>query len=240
MRACPVILALLLTISLSRATSFVVAKGDSLTAGYGSTGYSGPGPSLTSSNYVTQMYLTATYGTVTTNLSRSGDLLGTNTAMIDVLSALTNARTAGYVKSTVVLMLQVNDVVTADSVANITTNILTSCANIRALFPATKIAWMTSMAADLSSTFTNRLNSVNDFIRTTAANDYPIDLRADPRMQDFNDTTYYNADKVHLKDAGYAVMATIVRSNLVYYERVLDGEVTNAARASRLRGWRGF
>jgi len=217
-------LALLLSLSFGSAASFVVAKGDSLTAGYGSTGYSGPGPSLTSSNYVTQMYLTSAYGTITTNISQSGALLTTNTAMIDVLSALTNARTTGYVKSTVVLMLQVNDIATADSVANVTTNILTSCANIRALFPQTKIAWMTSMAADLSSTFTNRLNQVNDFIRTTAANDYPIDLRADPRMQDFDNATYYNADGVHLTDAGYAVMATIIRSNLVYFERVLDGE----------------
>lgn len=219
-----IISALLLSLSLGSAASFIIAKGDSLTAGYGSTGYSGPGPSLTSSNYVTQMYLTSIYGTITTNISQSGAYLNTNTAMFDVVSALTNARNAGYVKSTVVLMLQVNDIAGADSVANVTTNILTSCASIRALFPLTKIAWMTSMAADLSSTFTNRLNDVNTFIRTTAANDYVIDIRADPRMQNFNDTTYFNADKVHLTDAGYAVMATIVRSNLFYHERLTDGE----------------
>lgn len=36
------------------------------------------------------------------------------------------------------------------------------------------------------------------------------DLGADPRLQDATDVTYYLSDLVHLTDAGYAVVASIV------------------------------
>jgi lysophospholipase L1-like esterase len=32
-----------------------------------------------------------------------------------------------------------------------------------------------------------------------------VDYAADPRLSDYNNTAYFDADKVHLNDAGYAV-----------------------------------
>ena len=38
------------------------------------------------------------------------------------------------------------------------------------------------------------------------------DLDGDPRLQSPTDTTYFDADRIHLTDAGYAVVAGIVSS----------------------------
>jgi len=41
--------------------------------------------------------------------------------------------------------------------------------------------------------------------------DYLVDLYADPRLQDPNDTTYYAADKLHLVSTGYAVVESLIK-----------------------------
>lgn len=41
--------------------------------------------------------------------------------------------------------------------------------------------------------------------------DYLVDLAADARLQDPNNATYYNTDKLHLVSAGYAVVADIIK-----------------------------
>jgi hypothetical protein len=40
------------------------------------------------------------------------------------------------------------------------------------------------------------------------------DLRANAALDDCTDTTYYTSDQVHLKDAGYAAVATVVDAAL--------------------------
>ncbi len=191
-------------------TCAVICEGDSLTAGTGSTG---------GSNYVSQMNLNGLYGNYVTNIGHGGDVISANSAATDALTSLTN--TIGYAKQTVVMMMQVNDIAVNDSVPIVTTNMLTWQNNVRAKFPNAKIMWLTSMAANLGTTLNARLVEVNTWLKSGTANiDYVGDLRADPRLQTFSDTTYYDPDGVHLNNAGYLVMATIVRSNLVYFNRV--------------------
>jgi lysophospholipase L1-like esterase len=55
---------------------------------------------------------------------------------------------------------------------------------------------------------------VNDFIRTNYLNfaDAVVDVAADNRLQNPLNSVFFNTDKLHLKDAGYAVVASAVAS----------------------------
>ena len=59
----------------------------------------------------------------------------------------------------------------------------------------TKIAWINTQIRNNYATFADRL----------------ADLAADVRLQNADDMTYFNADKIHLTDAGYAVVASIIK-----------------------------
>jgi len=54
--------------------------------------------------------------------------------------------------------------------------------------------------------------SCNTMIRTNWATfaDALVDVAADTRLDDFNDANYYAADKIHLVDGGYAVVASLI------------------------------
>jgi lysophospholipase L1-like esterase len=53
--------------------------------------------------------------------------------------------------------------------------------------------------------------ALNTLIRSDPhAYDVLVDLGADSRLQDATNTTYFNADKVHLTDTGYSVVAALV------------------------------
>jgi len=56
--------------------------------------------------------------------------------------------------------------------------------------------------------------SVNTSIRANWAifADALADVAADTRLDDFNDTTYYYSDKIHLIDAGYAAVAELINN----------------------------
>ena len=41
--------------------------------------------------------------------------------------------------------------------------------------------------------------------------DYLVDLAADARFQNPNDTTYYNGDRIHLISVGYAVVESLIK-----------------------------
>lgn len=65
---------------------------------------------------------------------------------------------------------------------------------------------------DNSSQFNVKLSAANDLIRSdfNGHADGLIDVAGDPRFLGY-DLTYYNADKIHYTDAGYAVVAEIVK-----------------------------
>lgn len=60
------------------------------------------------------------------------------------------------------------------------------------------------------------LNSWNTWLRAnyTMYATHLVDLAADARLSDFNDTTYYQADKCHLTSAGNAVVAGLIEAAL--------------------------
>ncbi len=62
-----------------------------------------------------------------------------------------------------------------------------------------------------------KITEANGYIRTEAASHgcRVVDLAADARLSDENDPNYYNADKIHLVDAGYGVVAAIAKTQAV-------------------------
>lgn len=211
-----------------------VAEGDSLTRGVNATG----DPTVTvSSNYVKQMYLVDSWGVYSTNLGVSGDKIADNTAATRTKNALSGL--TAYSRRIVTFLMMINDFAVGDSVATVTTNMAIWNANVRATYPDVKIMALTQFDANVSGTITGRVMSANNWLRTNLVSvggiwDYVADTAIDSRLADHTDTTYFAADGVHLTDAGYAVMATIVRSNLVlnnclnatYYVRK-DGNDSN-------------
>ena len=59
--------------------------------------------------------------------------------------------------------------------------------------------------------------SVNTSIRANWATfaDALVDVAADTRLDDFNDATYFYTDKIHLTDAGYAVVASLINTAIL-------------------------
>lgn len=194
---------------------FIAFKGDSLTEG------SGASP-MSLSNYVAAMNLPTDYGTVVTNQGHGGAYLYDNTNATDTIAAFTLH--SSYKRKIASLWMGVNDSASYsgdDSPASIkaasdiiATNTLTWVSNMRAAFPDCKIMLMTHTPNTLYWAKNAILTNVNIVIRSSGVADVVNDLRADSRLQDPTDTTYFN-DGVHLKNAGYAVVAEIVKSNLV-------------------------
>jgi lysophospholipase L1-like esterase len=57
--------------------------------------------------------------------------------------------------------------------------------------------------------------ALNTLIKSDATlYDSLVDLGADSRLQNALDTTYFNADKVHLTDTGYGVVAALVAAQV--------------------------
>jgi len=186
----------------------IVFKGDSLTLGTGGSA---------GSNYVSQMFLTTRYGVVVTNLGVSGQNLYEVTNAFDVLQQFTNNNKAGEL--TAVIMMGVNDNANGQSAATTSTNFIAWGQKIRAAFPYAKIGCITVLAAANGVDNTARTN-LNYWITNSGFFDFTIDGAS--RFTNENDTAIYDADTVHLKDAGYAILAGMVSSNLVQNYRVKD------------------
>jgi lysophospholipase L1-like esterase len=63
---------------------------------------------------------------------------------------------------------------------------------------------------DFDATEETHRGTYNSGLISGADNYTVVDVAADTRLDDFNDLTYYDADGIHLNDAGYAVVASLV------------------------------
>lgn len=108
-----------------------------------------------------------------------------------------------------------NDLATGLTGSQAVDNYQTCCVKLRALgFDKVLVGNMiydgsggttTQQRIDANTALASRWSSFADGL---------IDFVADTRLQNPNDTTYYNADKLHLTDAGYAVVAAIAKPAL--------------------------
>lgn len=211
MRKCGLIVLLGCFVLVAEASQpYVAAEGDSIVSGTGSTG---------GSNWVFQIATYLRTDMTFTNLGLAGDTILANTNATNVLAMFTN-QNATACRLVATCYFGHNDIAQNDSVANITTNLLTFATNIHFAFPAAKIVAMTLHGINYGgtqSTFEPRRLSVNSWINGAGTNyfNYICDLASDSRLTNFVDTTYYDADQVHLNNIGYQLVAKWVSTNLV-------------------------
>jgi len=177
----------------------LVFEGDSRTAGTGATniGYAYPAKTVRK--------LTGNWKCA--NVGESGQSVAT---MITQIAAEVSPLADPGLGKVAILWGGVNDNTDATTMH---TRISTWCSTVRALgykvVVCTEIDCQGAAHADWHTT--NYL-ALNTLIRNNYATyaDGLADLGGESELQDATDTTYYNADKTHLNDTGYGVVATVV------------------------------
>lgn len=175
----------------------VIWEGDSRTAGTGATNINFGYAALAG------MKLNGSWRVA--NIGASGQSVAT---MITQIAAEVTPKVGSY--HIAVLWGGVNDNTDA---ATMHTRISTWCATVRALgikvMVCTEIDCQAATHTDWHNTNYQALNALILANYATYA-DGVADLGADAKLQNAADTTYFNADKTHLNNAGYAVVAGIV------------------------------
>lgn len=187
-------------------TTYFYADGDSLTAGHlGSAGADYP-----------QVLDDLHAGWTHTNGGVNGDTAQANVAAANAISGI-NANDGGDYR-VVAYWFGINDIANLRSAAQVSADIDSFITAARAGFtgsPTPLIAGCTLIRRQGATAWEpgNALDlvrqDVNTHIKATASFDFVIDLDADSRFSNPLDTTYYNADQVHLTDAGYAAVADV-------------------------------
>lgn len=195
----------------------LVCDGNSLTAGSQSTtGYDYPCQLQT---LVGTEYEVVSFGV---SSQTTADMIADAAGQVDPLYSSSNAG------NWCVMWEGTNDIFFDASSATAYANIVDYCEDRRAA--GYKVAVGTIMprgnwpgastipgdAAAKEAEFEVRRAAVNADIRANWSSfaDAIVDIAADDRFDDYNDTTYFAADKVHLNDTGYGVVAALVQSAL--------------------------
>ena len=189
--------------------TYIFAEGDSLTAGFASS-------SERDHNYLSQMCRLQSAIDAQPkvyNSGTSGQKVQDVTSGIFITTEL--ARNAAYNNRIVLLWLGTNDVTTGRTEAQVEADIDTLISNIAMADPGATIIGLTMLdRTDFSSPERAVSVLVNDHILNTAAFDETLDVASDPRLDDYADTTYFDADGIHLNDVGYGVVAELVQAKL--------------------------
>lgn len=210
----------------------VVTDGNSLTSGTlatdpNTTGYP---PVLRDSLIASQAsHLNAYWAVKSTGVS--GATTTTRTAMFPTeVQPLYNI---AYAANIVVFFEAVNDFVTNNaSVAQAFTNYQTYVAQARA--GGWKVLLCTSTPTTNTGNSANtRVPQFNTLLRANATlSDLPLlDLAVHPNLDDPTDSTFFQPDGLHLKDAGYATIADLVEDRLT---ALGDVTVSTLAKLKRL------
>jgi lysophospholipase L1-like esterase len=185
------------------ATAVVACDGDSLTTGYAA--------SVATASYPAVMASALAGRPSVLNLGRPGD---TTT----IASTQSYKATAAYrpdAPCVYVLWLGTNDMTTAGGAASGAT----VWAALRTRAAARRAeGWKVVLCTTIPRTDSGSTNHVTEYPKLNAlmlaqgaeVADAVVDLTADPRLMTTTDGTYFNADRVHLTDAGYAVVAEMV------------------------------
>lgn len=187
----------------------LLLEGDSQTVG--------ASPITIATNYPSVLSGTLADNWKVLNVATSGETL---TQMQAEIAAQVQAQyNRAYARQVVVIFGGVNDaaaMISSPGTIDETTiynRIVTYGQTVRALGFRVLVCTLTpASSAAVGPTYNSKSATINASIRANYASfaDGIVDLRADSRLDDELDTTYYNADKLHLNVAGAAVVAELV------------------------------
>ncbi len=186
-----------------------IGDGDSLTFG---TGSSVPGGS---SAYPGQLQLLLAGGATTWIIQNQGSA-GTTISQIDSNAAALTDPICGYYTRTVIAGWGgTNDLGNGSTGAATYTALQTYFANRRASNASSKLVAMTIIARGDGS-WTGAMETERLAFNTSLRNNHAfadgfVDLANDTRLQTPSNTTYYAGDQLHLVDAGYGVVASLMQ-----------------------------
>jgi lysophospholipase L1-like esterase len=148
------------------------------------------------------------------NDGTGGAKIQDNVLATNVKTQLTNF--AAYTNRVVMFWFGTNDISSGRTEAQIEADIDSFISAVRAHDAGAIIIATTIIAREpFNPTQDALIVTINDHIKVTADFDRVVDLAADARLSDGTDTTYYDADGIHLNDTGYGVVADLVRADLV-------------------------
>lgn len=199
----------------AKATTLIIAEGDSLTAGYGLT--------PTGSNWVGQ--LINTYPATTwTNVANSGKRWEqawnphiTNATTTNQLAAF-----ATTTKRTVVVWCGINDIAGGNTLSA-TTNVMRGWIDaVRAFDSGVKLVGVTILKiTGMTSPQETMRTNLNATIKSGWF-DYYVDLDTVSELSDPSNLTYFQADGVHTTIAGNVKVAAAIASTLSANRRIND------------------
>ncbi len=194
--------------SLSRnSNSAFFARGDSLTEGTQATDtfdYSWPA----------QLARQHSFAPFMDNRGNGGTQLTTYATASQEITWL--ADVPNFTNRVIILWMGTNDISAARTEAQIETDMTTYITNIRAADPGAIIIGCTILARGPFNTTQDALVvTINDHIKNTADFDHVVDLFSVSELSDPTNTTYFHTDQIHLVNAGYAVVATQIRTALI-------------------------
>ena len=187
--------------------SAIVFDGDSITFGTGAA------PDEYDYSYPSQLARLAATAPKVENSGAAGAAIQNNTAATKATTFLAN--NAAYTNRIVVGLWGHNDINGGRNAGQITADIDTYIASIRAADAGAIVIGLTILpSTNFSGPEPGRRGNVNTHILTTANFDFTVDIASNINLTDPNDATYY-ADGIHLTDAGNAELASDVFDVLV-------------------------
>jgi lysophospholipase L1-like esterase len=188
------------------ATQQIKFDGNSLTAGNGASG-----PSF---YYPTQCVALLAGSWDYTNLGVPGQT--TTQRAADAQVQIKNKYGSHRSRNVAVLWELTNDLTNTQNAATVISDFSSWCSDVRSAgYKVVAVTCLPRSNGGLYANFETDRQTVNTSIRAnyTSYADALADVAADNRIGDFgdsDDTTYYDADKTHLNDTGYAIVASIV------------------------------
>jgi lysophospholipase L1-like esterase len=195
--------------------SLIVCAGDSLTAGVGCQGQSYP---LLLGGLMGNSWEVYNYGVsgqqLATAIGASGDVL-----------AVPLASVRGSTKNVAVLWEGTNDIFLGSrTAAQVWADMQTWCALRRA--EGFKTVVLTTIARGAGNSNVATLNTLIRGTNDGSVYDKLADVASLSQFSSSSNTTYYQADQVHLTPAGYAIIASTVQSsiNAITFPAVSSGK----------------
>lgn len=189
----------------------ITCVGDSLTSGTGSTGGANQAVSIAGSNYPGQLWgLLGAAGYSVRIEAYPGRTL-TQALAEKNLSEFVGCTESG--RPITIVWIGTNSLTICKSAGAVIQFVQRECLAYKKAGHVVIVANCLTRGDAIYAGFENDRTVLNSFLAAnyTAFADALADVAGDTRLQDYNNATYFAADKIHLTDSGYGVVAELIK-----------------------------